>query len=326
MQESDQVLLSEGRKVLALERAAIEATEAKLGDGFLKAVHLMLAAKGNVIFCGVGKSGHIGRKLAATFASTGTPSFFVHADEAAHGDLGMIRTGDVFVGISFSGESDELLLILPALRKLSVPIIAMTGRENSSLAKYADVSLVTPVKREACPLNLAPTASTTVTMALGDAIAGALMVARHFSAEDFAKSHPAGALGRRLLLQVSDVMRTGDAVPVAKPDMPALDAIEILSRKRLGSFVVVDEAMHPVGIFTEGDLCRRMRDGFDFSKATAGDLMTTQPKSVLPTDSAYVALNEIHNRQVNQLLVCDAEGRLVGVVHIQDLVAKKIAA
>ena len=325
MQESDQVLLSEGRKVLALERAAIEATEAKLGDGFLKAVHLMLAAKGNVIFCGVGKSGHIGRKLAATFASTGTPSFFVHADEAAHGDLGMIRTGDVFVGISFSGESDELLLILPALRKLSVPIIAMTGRENSSLAKYADVSLVTPVEREACPLNLAPTASTTVTMALGDAIAGALMVARHFSAEDFAKSHPAGALGRRLLLQVSDVMRTGDAVPVAKPDMPALDAIEILSRKRLGSFVVVDEAMHPVGIFTEGDLCRRMRDGFDFSKATAGDLMTTQPKSVSPTDSAYVALNEIHNRQVNQLLVCDAEGRLVGVVHIQDLVAKKIA-
>ena len=280
MQESDQVLLSEGRKVLALERAAIEATEAKLGDGFLKAVHLMLAAKGNVIFCGVGKSGHIGRKLAATFASTGTPSFFVHADEAAHGDLGMIRTGDVFVGISFSGESDELLLILPALRKLSVPIIAMTGRENSSLAKYADVSLVTPVKREACPLNLAPTASTTVTMALGDAIAGALMVARHFSAEDFAKSHPAGALGRRLLLQVSDVMRTGDAVPVAKPDMPALDAIEILSRKRLGSFVVVDEAMHPVGIFTEGDLCRRMRDGFDFSKATAGDLMMTHPKSV----------------------------------------------
>ena len=326
MQESDQVLLSEGRKVLALERAAIEATEAKLGDGFLKAVQLMLAAKGNVIFCGVGKSGHIGRKLAATFASTGTPSFFVHADEAAHGDLGMIRTGDVFVGISFSGESDELLLILPALRKLSVPIIAMTGRENSSLAKYADVSLVTPVEREACPLNLAPTASTTVTMALGDAIAGALMVARHFSAEDFAKSHPAGALGRRLLLQVSDVMRTGDAVPVAKPDMPALDAIEILSRKRLGSFVVVDEAMHPVGIFTEGDLCRRMRDGFDFSKATAGDLMTTQPKSVSPTDSAYVALNEIHNRQVNQLLVCDAEGRLVGVVHIQDLVAKKIAA
>lgn len=326
MQESDQVLLSEGRKVLALERAAIEATEAKLGDGFLKAVHLMLAAKGNVIFCGVGKSGHIGRKLAATFASTGTPSFFVHADEAAHGDLGMIRTGDVFVGISFSGESDELLLILPALRKLSVPIIAMTGRENSSLAKYADVSLVTPVEREACPLNLAPTASTTVTMALGDAIAGALMVARHFSAEDFAKSHPAGALGRRLLLQVSDVMRTGDAVPVAKPDMPALDAIEILSRKRLGSFVVVDEAMHPVGIFTEGDLCRRMRDGFDFSKATAGDLMTTQPKSVSPTDSAYVALNEIHNRQVNQLLVCDAKGRLVGVVHIQDLVAKKIAA
>lgn len=326
MQESDQVLLSEGRKVLALERAAIEATEVKLGDGFLKAVHLMLAAKGNVIFCGVGKSGHIGRKLAATFASTGTPSFFVHADEAAHGDLGMIRTGDVFVGISFSGESDELLLILPALRKLSVPIIAMTGRENSSLAKYADVSLVTPVEREACPLNLAPTASTTVTMALGDAIAGALMVARHFSAEDFAKSHPAGALGRRLLLQVSDVMRTGDAVPVAKPDMPALDAIEILSRKRLGSFVVVDEAMHPVGIFTEGDLCRRMRDGFDFSKATAGDLMTTHPKSVSPTDSAYVALNEIHNRQVNQLLVCDAEGRLVGVVHIQDLVAKKIAA
>ena len=326
MSHTDAELIAEGRKVLALERTAIAATEAKLGDAFLRAVKLVLATHGNVIFCGVGKSGHIGRKLAATFASTGTPAIFVHADEAAHGDLGMIRPGDVFVGISFSGESDELLLILPSLRKLSVPIIAMTGREKSSLARYADVALVTPVEREACSLNLAQTAPTTVTMALGDAIAGALMVARDFRAEDFAKSHPAGALGRRLLLQVSDVMRSGDAVPVVSPDTPALDALEILSAKRMGSFVVTDDERRPLGIFTEGDLCRKMRAHFDFAHATAADIMTTNPKWVAPSDSAYVALNEIHTRQVNQLLVCDEKGTLAGIVHIQDLVAKKIAA
>lgn len=296
MAHKDDELIREGRKVLAIERAAIAATEAKLGDAFLRAVKLVLATNGNVIFCGVGKSGHIGRKLAATFASIGTPAIFVHADEAAHGDLGMIRPGDVFVGISFSGESDELLLILPALRKLSVPIIAMTGRD------------------------------TTVTMALGDAIAGALMVARDFRAEDFAKSHPAGALGRRLLLQVADVMRAGDAVPVVSPDTPALDALEILSAKRMGSFVVTDDERRPLGIFTEGDLCRKMRARFDFAHATAADVMTTNPKWVSPSDSAYVALNEIHTRQVNQLLVCDEKGTLAGIVHIQDLVAKKIAA
>lgn len=208
-----------------MESEAIDGVQEGLGEPFVRAVRLILSAKGNLIFSGVGKSGHVGRKLAATFSSTGTTAFFVHADEAAHGDLGMVKGADVFVAISFSGESEELLTILPALKALGVRIISMTGRSDSSLARAADVSLVTPIAREACPLNLAPTSSTTVTMALGDAIAGACMVAKHFSREDFARSHPAGALGRRLLLRVKDVMRCGE-LPLVAMQTPLLDAIE----------------------------------------------------------------------------------------------------
>lgn len=230
MSMTDAQILAEGRRVFNLERQALEKVENDLGAPFVAAVRLILQTKGNVIFSGVGKSGHIGRKLAATFSSTGTTSFFVHSDEAAHGDLGMIRPGDVFVGISFSGESNELMTCVPALKAMGIPIVAMTGNPRSSLARVADVALVTAIDREACPLNLAPTASTTVTMALGDAIAGALIIAKNFSAEDFARSHPAGALGRRLLMKVSDVMRGLENLPTVGLDDPAMDALDVLAK------------------------------------------------------------------------------------------------
>lgn len=322
---TDEILLAEGRKTLSIERAAIESLEKSLGKSFISAVFTILNIKGNVIFSGVGKSGHVGRKLAATFSSTGTTSYFVHADEAAHGDLGMIRSGDVFVAISFSGESDELLTIVPALKALNIPIISITGRPNSSLAKIANVSLVTEIEREACPLNLAPTASTTVTMALGDAIASALMIAKGFSAEDFARSHPAGALGRRLLLNVENVMRTGDNLPVVHTGTMATEAIHIMAKQHLGLFVVVDDNNVPVGIFTEGDLCREIQSGIDFRSLTVDEVMTRTPKTITPEASAYAAMKEIKDFKINQLIVVDAEdGKLLGILHVQDLIAKKV--
>lgn len=322
---TDEILLAEGRKTLSIERAAIESLENSLGKSFISAVFTILNIKGNVIFSGVGKSGHVGRKLAATFSSTGTTSYFVHADEAAHGDLGMIRSGDVFIAISFSGESDELLTIVPALKALNIPIISITGRPNSSLAKIANVSLVTEIEREACPLNLAPTASTTVTMALGDAIASALMVAKDFSAEDFARSHPAGALGRRLLLNVENVMRTGDSLPVVHTGTMATEAIQAMAKQHLGLFVVVDDNNVPVGIFTEGDLCREIQSGVDFRNLTVDEIMTHAPKIITPEASAYTAMKEIKEHKINQLVVVDAEnGKLLGILHVQDLIAKKV--
>lgn len=322
---TDEILLEEGRKTLSIERAAIESLEKSLDQSFINAVFTILNIKGNVIFSGVGKSGHVGRKLAATFSSTGTTSYFVHADEAAHGDLGMIRSGDVFVAISFSGESDELLTIVPALKALNIPIISITGRPNSSLAKIASVSLVTEIEREACPLNLAPTASTTVTMALGDAIASALMIAKGFSAEDFARSHPAGALGRRLLLNVENVMRTGNNLPVVQTGTMATEAIQIMAKQHLGLFVVVDDNNVPVGIFTEGDLCRKIQSGIDFRNLTVDEVMTCAPKVITPEASAYTAMKEIKDHKINQLVVVDAEnGKLLGILHVQDLIAKKV--
>lgn len=320
---TDQSILDEGRNVLRIECDAIESVERELGGSFVAAVRLILDTRGNVIFSGVGKSGHIGRKLAATFSSTGTTAFFVHADEAAHGDLGMVKPDDVFVAISFSGESDELLTILPALKALGVRIISMTGRTDSSLAKAADVSLVTPITREACPLNLAPTSSTTVTMALGDAIAGACMVAKNFSREDFARSHPAGALGRRLLLRVKDVMQSDD-LPLATATTPLLDAVEVLSHGRLGVVIAVDETRSPVGVFTEGDLCRVLRHSTDLSRLTLADVMSREPKSVNAAAPAHAALEAIHAHQINQLTVLDDDSRLCGIVHVQDLIARKI--
>lgn len=324
MNISDEIILKEGQKVFQIEQQAMSHIADSLDENFIAAVRLILRTKGNVIFSGVGKSGHVGRKLAATFASTGTTAYFVHADEAAHGDIGMIRPNDVFIGLSFSGESSELVACIPVIKEMGVKIIAMTGKRNSSLAKISDVVLVTPIEREACPLNLAPTASTTVTMALGDAIAGALIVARGFDKEDFARSHPAGALGRRLLLKVSHVMREGDSVPVVKSDAPALDAISVMAKKHLGCFVVV-ESGKPIGIFTEGDLARILKEGVDLSKMKAEELMTTTPKTVQMKESAFVAMQIIRNYQINQLIVLDDQENLSGIVHVQDLISAKIA-
>lgn len=324
MELTDSAILAEGRRVFEIERTAVLAIENSLGQPFVDAVRLILKTKGNVIFSGVGKSGHVARKLAATFASTGTTAYFVHADEAAHGDMGMIRPGDVFIGLSFSGESSELQTCIPALKAMGIPIIAMTGRANSSLAHAADVALITPIEREACPLNLAPTASTTITMALGDAIAGALMVAKDFHAEDFARSHPAGALGRRLLLKVSDVMRPKDALPTVSVDVDGLEAISIMAKKHLGCFIVTENDT-PVGIFTEGDLSRAIKDKVDFSKVNASQLMTTNPKIVREDESAFTAMRTIREHQINQLIVVDALGRLAGMVHVHDLIAAKVS-
>lgn len=261
--------------------------------------------------------------IAATFSSTGTTSFFVHSDEAAHGDLGMIRPGDVFVGISFSGESSELMTCVPALKAMGIPIIAMTGKPRSSLARVADVALVTAIDREACPLNLAPTASTTVTMALGDAIAGALIIAKSFSAEDFARSHPAGALGRRLLMKVSDVMRGPENIPTVGLDDPAMDALDVLAKKHLGCFVVTDHGKL-AGIFTEGDFIRALKNDTDLKSLKARDLMNPTPKSVQADESAFYAMSLIRKFQINQLVVVDDRNAVVGLVHIHDLVAAKI--
>ena len=323
MSMTDAQILAEGRRVFNLERQALEKVENDLGAPFVAAVRLILQTKGNVIFSGVGKSGHIGRKLAATFSSTGTTSFFVHSDEAAHGDLGMIRPGDVFVGIAFSGESSELMTCVPALKAMGIPIIAMTGKPRSSLARVADVALVTAIDREACPLNLAPTASTTVTMALGDAIAGALIIAKSFSAEDFARSHPAGALGRRLLMKVSDVMRAPENLPTVGLDDPAMDALDVLAKKHLGCFVVTDHGKL-AGIFTEGDFIRALKNDTDLKRLKARDLMNPTPKSVQASESAFYAMSLIRKFQINQLVVVDDHNAVVGLVHIHDLVAAKI--
>ena len=303
MSMTDDEILAEGCRVFNLERQALEKVENDLGAPFVAAVRLILQTKGNVIFSGVGKSGHIGRKLAATFSSTGTTSFFVHSDEAAHGDLGMIRPGDVFVGISFSGESSELMTCVPALKAMGIPILA--------------------IDREACPLNLAPTASTTVTMALGDAIAGALIIAKSFSAEDFARSHPAGALGRRLLMKVSDVMRGPENIPTVGLDDPAMDALDVLAKKHLGCFVVTDHGKL-AGIFTEGDFIRALKNDTDLKSLKARDLMNPTPKSVQADESAFYAMSLIRKFQINQLVVVDDRNAVVGLVHIHDLVAAKI--
>lgn len=316
-------ILKEGKSILSIESDAIELVKNTLGKPFVDAVELILNAKGHVIFSGVGKSGHVGRKLAATFASTGTTAYFVHSDEAAHGDLGMIRSEDVFVAISFSGESDELLTLLPALKMLGVKIIAMTGRQDSSLAKAADVSLVTPITREACPLNLAPTSSTTVTMALGDAIACACMKAKNFSREDFGRSHPAGALGRRLLLKVRDVMRT-EQLPYVKEDTMLLEAIDVLSKCHLGVVVALDENSKAVGIFTEGDLCRLLRTRDSIKALRFSDVMTLNPRTVNIDAPAHAALHAIQEAHINQLVVLDNQGSCCGIVHVQDLIANKI--
>jgi arabinose-5-phosphate isomerase len=318
------------REALEIEGDAIRTLAERLGrddsvaHAVPKAVALMLACQGRVVVSGMGKSGHIARKIAATLASTGTPALFLHPAEAAHGDLGMVTPQDVLIAISYSGESSELAVVIPAVKRMGVPVIAMTGRPGSRLAQVADVHLDVAVDKEACPLNLAPTASTTVTLALGDALAVALLELRGFKSEDFALSHPGGALGRRLLTHVRDVMRSGAAVPKVGLDALLSQALLEISEKGMGMTAVVDEAGRPVGVFTDGDLRRLIEKVQDFSKVVIRDVMHANPRRIHPEQLAVDAVAVMEEFRINQMLVTDADDKLVGALHIHDLTRAKV--
>ncbi len=312
------------RKVLTIEADAVRALVARLDDRFLAAVSLILACRGRVIVSGIGKSGHVARKIASTMASTGTPAHFVHPAEASHGDLGMIQRDDVFVGISHSGESEELLRILPLVRRQGAKLIAISGKPQSTLAREADVFLDAGVAQEACPLNLAPTASTTAALALGDALAVALLDARGFSADDFARSHPGGALGRRLLTHVADAMRAGAEVPRVRRDATLAEAIAEMTRGGIGMTAVVDELGRVCGVFTDGDLRRAHARTTDFSGAKVAAMMSTGPRTIRPEALAAEAVEVMERHKVNQLLVVDAKGELVGALNMHDLFRAKV--
>ncbi len=315
--------LEVAREVLRTEADAIERVSAHLDDCFFEAISLLLACRGRVVVTGMGKSGHIGRKLAATFASTGTPAFFVHPAEASHGDLGMITTDDVVVALSNSGETGELVSILPMIKRIGAKLIAMTGNAASSLGRLSDVHLDAHVDREACPLGLAPTASTTAALALGDALAVTLLDARGFGAEDFARSHPGGALGRRLLTFVRDVMRTGERVPRVRADASLSDALLEMTAKGLGMTAIVDADDRVVGIFTDGDLRRLFKRTLDFTTLTLADVMKAGPRSIGPDQLAAEAAELMERFGITQLLVTEND-RLVGALNVHDLFAAKV--
>lgn len=316
--------LATARETLTIEIQSLQALAQRLDDRFVQVAQAMLATPGRVVVMGMGKSGHIGRKIAATLASTGTPAFFVHPAEASHGDLGMVTDKDMVLAISNSGESHELTSLLPALKRQGVRIAGMTGGLTSSLAKHADWVLDTSVEREACPLNLAPTASTTVQLALGDALAAALLEARGFKAEDFALSHPGGALGRKLLTHVRDVMRSGDDVPQVLAQDGFDRLMREISAKNMGASAVVDAEGRVLGIFTDGDLRRRIEDGTDLRAAKAADLMHPQPRTIGPDALAADAAQLMERHGITSVLVTDAAGTLVGMVHIRDLMVAKV--
>jgi arabinose-5-phosphate isomerase len=311
-------------RVLAIEADAVRALIARLDERFLAAVSLIRECRGRVIVSGIGKSGHIARKIASTLSSTGTPAYFVHSAEASHGDLGMIQRDDVFIGISYSGESDELLQILPLVRRQGARLIAIAGNAQSTLAREADVFLDAGVAQEACPLNLAPTASTTAALALGDALAVTLLEARGFSAEDFARSHPGGTLGRRLLTHVSDVMRSGPDVPKVTERATLKETILEMSRGRIGMTAVVDASGQVCGIFTDGDLRRALEKITDVGAARVADVMSARPRSIRPDALAAEAVQIMETHKVNQLLVIDARGALVGALNMHDLFRAKV--
>jgi len=318
-------VLSLARRVLATEADAISRLAGRLGDPFVAAVELILGSSGRVVVSGIGKSGHIARKLAATLASTGTPAFFVHPAEASHGDLGMITPDDVVVMLSNSGETDELMLLTPHLKRQGAKIVALTGNEQSSLAQAADVHLDVAVDSEACPLGLAPTASTTATLALGDALALALLDARGFSVEDFARSHPGGPLGRRLLTRVRDVMVSGARLPIVGSDATLERAIVEMSGKGMGMTAVVDDARRVAGIFTDGDLRRCLAGKRDISRARVAEVMTKTPRTIGPDRLAIDCVELMETApKVTVLLVADDERRLVGALHLHDLFRARV--
>jgi arabinose-5-phosphate isomerase len=312
------------QETLDIEAAALLGLKTRLNGSFARAVQMMLGVRGRVVVTGMGKSGHIGRKIAATLSSTGTPSMFVHPAEASHGDLGMIKSMDLVLAISNSGESEELVAILPVLKRQGVPLIAITGGAQSTLAQHADETLDSGVEKEACPLNLAPTASTTAQLALGDALAVALLDARGFRAEDFARSHPGGALGRRLLTHVSDVMRTGAALPMVAPQASLSDLMREMSAKGLGASAVVDAGQRLLGIFTDGDLRRMIEKGIDLRSATAREVMHPRPHTIAVQALAVEAAELMEQHRITSVLVLGEDGALVGVVHIGDLMRAKV--
>ncbi|MBK7460843.1 MAG: KpsF/GutQ family sugar-phosphate isomerase [Betaproteobacteria bacterium] len=312
------------QRTFEIEARALLALAARQGEGFARAVQAMLECRGRVVVMGMGKSGHVGRKTAATLASTGTPAFFVHPAEASHGDLGMVMAGDVVLAISNSGESDELAAILPAMRRLGVTLVAMTAHPDSTLARHADLVLSSAVDEEACPLNLAPTASTTAQMALGDALAVALLDARGFREEDFARSHPGGSLGRKLLMHVRDLMRGGDAVPLVAPGASFNELLREMTGKGLGFTAVADGEGRPIGIFTDGDLRRLIERGADLRALKAEDVMHRSPRLVRADALAVDAAGVMEMQRITSVLVVDEAGRLVGALNSNDLMRAKV--
>ena len=317
-------VLDLARRVLSIEAEAVQALAGQLDEAFTRAVDLILASSGRVIVSGIGKTGHIGRKFAATLASTGTPAYFVHAAEAAHGDLGMITADDVLVAISYSGSSEELLKIVPLVKRQGAHLIALTGNPDSPLAREADVHLNGAVREEACPLNLAPTASTTAALALTDALAVALLDARGFGPDDFARSHPGGALGRRLLTHVSDVMRSGDDVPRVAEDALLADALMEMTRAGLGMTAIVGADGRIVGIYTDGDLRRSLASGCNFSTGRIADVMSRNPKTIHASALAVEAAEMMERMRISELLVAGPDGQLVGALNHHDLMRAKV--
>ena len=314
-----------GRRVFEVEARGLEAVAARIDGSFGAACALLLGCRGRVVCTGMGKSGHIARKIAATLASTGTPAFYVHPGEAGHGDLGMITDADVMLALSNSGETDEILMLLPVLKRQGNQLVAMTGRPASTLAREADVHLDVSVPDEACPLHLAPTTSTTAALALGDAIAVALLEARGFTADDFARSHPAGALGRRLLLHITDVMHAGDEVPRVPADASLSAALVEMSRKRLGMTAVVDADGRLIGMFTDGDLRRTLDDAsVDMRATTIGAVMTRSPKTIGSDALAAEAAQLMESHKISALVVVDDEHRVVGALNIHDLLRARV--
>jgi arabinose-5-phosphate isomerase len=315
---TDEGLIELGRQALTVEIEGLRAQLPRLGTDFARACRICLNCRGRIVVTGMGKSGHIGGKIAATLASTGTPAFFVHPGEASHGDIGMITRDDAVLALSNSGETAEILTILPVIKRLGVPLIALTGNSDSALARIATVHLDIRVPAEACPLNLAPTASTTAALAVGDALAVALLKARGFTEEDFARSHPAGALGRRLLF-VKDVMRTGQQIPTVRVDTTLAQGLLEVTSKGLGMTAIVDDAMRVLGVFTDGDLRRALDRAADLHATRMDQVMTEGPKSVLPSTLAAEAVHLMETHRITSLIVRDDQGKLVGVLHVHDL-------
>lgn len=320
---ADAVLRS-ARRSFTIEIAALQALHDRLDQSFVQAVKMLLACKGRVVVTGIGKSGHVARKVAATLASTGTPAFFMHAAEAIHGDLGMLTKQDVLLAISYSGAADELLTVLNVAKRMETQVISITGHPESQLAKSADLHLDAHVEQEACPLNLAPTASTTAALVLGDALAVACLEAQGFSADDFARSHPGGALGRRLLTQVRDVMRQGKHLPIVTADTPVTDALIEMSAKGMGMTIVLNTQHQPIGIFTDGDLRRLIARHGDIRPLTMRDGMSANPRSVSQTLLAIEAARLMDAERLNQIVVVDDAGLLLGALHMHDLLAAKV--